>query len=234
MAKTVDNTIFKDWLDLAEKFKGMVDKAVDEIHEAKQEVEDMKTDFLNEVYKGQYISDPKCITISAPTIIIGNVNKDGALKGDGTVIIKGTQLDLNGVGTGGKIAVTAPVIEQKAVDPGIDGQEAIAYTTSRISSQARSIVLDSRNPINDDKNRGTFMEVRPRQGISIQSEQGIKVSATLSRGEKSVVLSQMLTDLNSEKATLDLRIDKLKTELDKVVTEMNKTLAGVSGANARR
>ena len=232
MAKTVDNTIFKDWLNLAEKFKGMVDKAVDEIHEAKQEVEDMKTDFLNEIHKGQYIWDPKSITISAPTIIIGNVNKDGALKdGGGTVIIKGTQVDLNGVGAEGKIAVAAPVIEQKAVDPGIDGQEAIVYETSRITSQARSVILDSRNPVNDENKNGAFLPSPQSEGVSILSEQGIKVSATLSKANKKTLIDQMVSDLTAESTTLNTEIGNLKTALDNVVTKMNQTLAGEKDLN---
>jgi hypothetical protein len=232
MAKTVDNTIFKDWLDLAEKFKGMVDKAVDEIHEAKQEVEDMKTDFLNEIHKGQYIWDPKSITISSPKIIIGNVNKDGALKdGGGTVIIKGTQIDLNGVGAEGKIAVAAPVIEQRAVNPGIDGQEAIVYHTSRISSQARSIIIDSKNPIDDENKNGTFLPSPRTEGVSILSEQGIKVSATLSKTGKKYALDDMVDTLTDESDRLKDQMKDLKTAIDDVVTKMNQTLAGEKDLN---
>lgn len=232
MAKTVDNTIFKDWLDLAEKFKGMVDKAVDEIHEAKQEVEDMKTDFLNEIHKGQYIWDPKSITISSPKIIIGNVNKDGALKdGGGTVIIKGTQIDLNGVGAEGKIAVAAPVIEQRAVNPGIDGQEAIVYHTSRISSQARSIIIDSKNPIDDENKNGTFLPSPRTEGVSILSEQGIRVSATLSKTGKKYALDDMVDTLTDESDRLKDQMKDLKTAIDDVVTKMNQTLAGEKDLN---
>ena len=83
--------------------------------------------------------------ISAPNIVIGNVDKNGDLLsgGVGNVTIKGSNVALEGVGDGGSVVTRASSIRQTAVDPGVDGVENVVRSTSEIVSQAGSIVLHS-------------------------------------------------------------------------------------------
>lgn len=230
MAKEVKDTIFQSWLDLAEAFQREVGSALKEIHKKKQEVEDIKTAFLNELHNGQYIWDPECITISAPTIVIGNVAKNGDLKSaTGKVIIKGANVEVDGVGSTGKINLSAPVIEQKAIDTGIDGQEEVVYGTSRIVSQARSIVLDSKNPTPVVGKEAFFLGPdTSTNGIHLSSEESISVSATLSKENKADMLEARQNKLENEWDSLTHgpgdTLDSLKNDLGELISEMNKSL----------
>lgn len=230
MAKEVKDTIFQSWLELAEAFQKEVGSALQEIHKKKQEVEDIKTNFLNELRNGQYIWDPECITISAPKIIIGNVGKNGDLKSaTGKVIIKGANVEVDGVGSAGKINLSAPIIEQKAIDTGIDGMEEVVYDTSRIVSQARSIVLDSKNPTAPKGKEAFFLDPdTSANGIHLSSEESISVSATLSKEKKANMLEARQSKLEDEWEALTHgpgdTLDGLKNDLGTLIAKMNKSL----------
>ena len=231
MPKTIDQTIFKEWLDLAEAFAGCVNKALAEIHQKKQEVESIKTAFLEELHSGQFISDPECIIISAPKIIIGNVNKSGELKsGGGEVIIRGTNLKMNGVSEAGRIEMAAPTICQTAIDTGIDGREKVVYIGSTITSQARSITLDSKNPnITATQKDGVFMTPPPTPvGISLLSETGIDIGATLSKKAKADIIKDYKETLTNKKGDDTQGVQGaakvLEGQLTALVGEMNNTL----------
>jgi hypothetical protein len=137
--------IFEEWKKMLEKFQQCVDKGVEEMHQQKAEVQQIKTDIFNRLDRGAYYRNEQRIVISAPEIVIGNVDKSGALNGGemGTVIIKGSDVSLEGVGETGRIVSRAPIIHQKAVNPGIDGRENVVCDSSEIVSQACDIVLHS-------------------------------------------------------------------------------------------
>ena len=137
--------IFEEWKKMLEKFQQCVDKGVEEMHQQKAEVQQIKTDIFNRLDRGAYYHDDERIVISAPEIVIGNVDKSGALNGSyvGTVVIKGSDVSLEGVGETGRIVSRAPIIHQKAVNPGIDGRENVVCDSSEIVSQACDIVLHS-------------------------------------------------------------------------------------------
>ena len=84
--------IFEEWTKMLEKFQQCVDKGVEEMHQQKAEVQQIKTDIFNRLDRGAYYRNDERIVISAPEIVIGNVDKSGALNGGetGTVIIKGS------------------------------------------------------------------------------------------------------------------------------------------------
>ena len=124
--------IFNDWKALLDSFQQSVEKDLEEIHQQKAEVQQIKTDIFNKIESGLYYHDQKRIVISAPEIIIGHVDKSGTLQGGGMgkVIIKGSEVDLEGVGETGQIVSRAPSIRQLAVDPGTDGLENVVCVTS--------------------------------------------------------------------------------------------------------
>ena len=103
--------IFDDWKELLENFQSSVEKDLEEIHQQKAEVQQIKADIFSRLDAGLYYRDPECITISAPKVVIGNVDKDGALLGDvGEVIIKGHGVALEGVGEAGQVITRSPSI----------------------------------------------------------------------------------------------------------------------------
>ena len=111
-------TILSDYYELIVKYKGLAEAAQKELEECRNEMRQMKADIINRVNDGQYLWDDKRIVISAPEIVIGNVNKNGEFKGGGRVVIVGNAVNLNGVGPAGSVVTKAPAIFQMAVNPG--------------------------------------------------------------------------------------------------------------------
>ena len=106
--------IFDDWKQILNDFQSSVEKDLAEIHKP---VQQMKTEIFDRLDNGKYICDEHRIVLSAPEIIIGHVDKSGDLKGGSKVIIRGTEVNVEGVGEAGTIINRAPVIQQTAVDP---------------------------------------------------------------------------------------------------------------------
>lgn len=129
---------FKYWQEALDDFQKNVEKNLDEIRRYKSEVQQMKIDLIDHLEKGRYVRDNQRVIISAPEIIIGNVDKSGTLCGSNSrIILRGTDISLDGVGAGasgvGSIVSRAASIRQIAVDPGMDGQENVAKEFQRLS-----------------------------------------------------------------------------------------------------
>ncbi|HIX75025.1 MAG TPA: hypothetical protein H9977_08360 [Candidatus Parabacteroides intestinipullorum] len=138
----------------------------------------MKTEIINRLGQGQYIRDNNRIVISAPEIVIGNVDKSGTLWNSySRVIIRGSDVSLEGVGNGvtgtGTIISRAASIRQIAVDPGIDGMESVVQPISEIVSQARSVTLRGETAKDFFPNAASGGE-----GISLSSDSAICIDAT--------------------------------------------------------
>ena len=107
------------------------------------------------------------------------MDKSGALNGGetGTVIIKGSDVALEGVGDTGRIVSRAPIIHQKAVNPGIDGRENVVCGMSEIVSQACDIVLHS----SDAKDEFSQVPLHAgRGGISLHADKRFNIEAAVS------------------------------------------------------
>ena len=138
--------IFDDWKKALDDFQKNVEKDLEEIHKQKAAIQQMKTEIFEELEGIRYYRDPNRIIISAPEIIIGNVDKSGdLLGGTGRVIIKGKDVGFDGVGETGSIVSRAPSIRQVAVDPGSDGLENVVCDISEVVTQACGISLQSNN-----------------------------------------------------------------------------------------
>ena len=136
--------IFDDWNKLLSAFQNSVSKDLKEIHRCKADIQQMKTDIFNRIEKGKFYRDENRIVISAPEIVIGNVDSSGDLKPEGgIVVVKGAKVALNGVGSEGSIESKANTISQRACDPGSDGLESVVYPSSSVVTQARNITLQS-------------------------------------------------------------------------------------------
>ena len=136
---------FDDWKKALTDFQNSVTKDLEEIRQYKEEVRQLKSEIFDAMNNGYYLHDEHRIVISAPEIIIGNVDRDGILRTgmDSNVVIRAHQVQLEGVGEGGQVQTKASRIRQTAVNPGIDGQEAVVESLSEIVSQARSVVLEA-------------------------------------------------------------------------------------------
>ena len=204
----ISSELFENWQRSLEDFHKGVKKELEEIRKYKDEVQQMKLDIYDQLQRGTYIHDDERIVISAPEIIIGNTDPDGILKpGCSSVILRGNHVGLEGVGAGkngiGTIVSRASVIKQIGVDPGPDGLENVVKLTSSVSSQARSVVLNS----NDAE--GVFTENRGGTGILLQSDTNISVQSTLANATKKKRLDEISQQLQKELK------DKEKTANDK-------------------
>ena len=103
--------IFKEWQEKLSKYESSIRKELAELRKCKAEVQQMRLDAIGK-RKGRYIFDEERLILSAPEIIIGHVDQGGALlEGKGSaVVVRGTQVDVHGVGEGGQVAVHAPSI----------------------------------------------------------------------------------------------------------------------------
>ena len=213
--------IFEEWKTMLEKFQQCVDKGVEEMHQQKAEVQQIKTDIFNRLDRGSYYRDDQRIVISAPEIVIGNVDNSGALNGGemGTVIIKGSDVALEGVGATGRIVSRAPIIHQKAVNPGIDGRENVVCNTSEIVSQACDIVLHS----SDAKDEFSQMPLHAgRGGISLHADQRFSIEAAVTAERRKKQIEDIIKDLDTQSKDLKKNVEDQKKAVDKFLQDMIK------------
>ncbi len=202
---------FDDWKKMLETFQNCVEKDLEEIHKQKAEIQQMKTDIFNEVEGIYYLRDPQRIILSAPEIIIGNVDKSGELLGDaGQVVIKGTAVEVDGVGSTGTIISRAPSIRQMAVDPGIDGLENVVCDMSEIVSQACNITLQSNNATDAFS---MLPAATPRGGIHIHADTDMQIEASVSSANRKAEIEAHIAGLESSITTLK----ELKEKQKKIV-----------------
>ena len=213
--------IFDDWKTAMGDFLNCVEKDVEEIHKQKMAMQQLKTDIFERLDQGQYIYDENRIVISAPEIIIGHVDRSGDLKSGGKVIVRGSEVNVEGVGETGKIISRAPVIQQIAVDPGIDGQEAVVYPHSAVLTQARSVVLQS----NDAKD--TFsspITISGGSGITIHSDQLLDIDASVSSEVRKAAIEAKVSALKQQKSDLKTLTSKQKSDIEKFFKNLQDTI----------
>ena len=213
--------IFEEWKTMLEKFQQCVDKGVEEMHQQKAEVQQIKTDIFNRLDRGAYYHDDERIVISAPEIVIGNVDKSGTLNGGcvGSVVIKGSDVSLEGVGETGRIVSRAPIIHQKAVNPGIDGRENVVCDSSEIVSQACDIVLHS----SDAKDEFSQIPVHAgRGGISLHADQRFNIDAAVSAEQRKKQIEAIIKGLDKQSKDLKKSVEDQKKAVDKFLQDMIK------------
>ena len=171
---------YKSWEDQLKALKDAFEKELAEVREAKNAVFAEKSDKLQKL-PGKFIQDDERIIISAPEIVIGNVNMGGVLNpdGKGNLIIRGNNVYLEGVGDSGKLAMRAPTISQTAEDPGIDGEEHVVCATSKIVNQAGEITIES----NAVASGGAFLapDTTKMGSVSIRADKDISIDAVKSK-----------------------------------------------------
>ena len=211
------DTVFDDWKTALKEFKNSVEKDLEEIRQQKAEIQQIKHEIFNRMAQGQYIHDDHRIVLSAPEIIIGNVDSSGMLwSEDGsTITIRGNGVNLEGSGSAGYVKTRATSISQIAVDPGMDGMEDVVRPGSSVVSQARDIVIQS----NDCE--GCFSQLPTSMvgcGVSIHSDGQMAIDASKSVDVRGTSIANMLSVLNEQKSNLESdasdRIDEVESLTD--------------------
>ena len=196
---------FDDWKKALEDFKGSVTKDLEEIRQYKEEIRQLKGEIYDAMNSGYFLRDDHRIVISAPEIIIGDVDRDGILVGKGShVVIRSHSTDLEGVGDGGRVVTRAPSIRQIAVDPGIDGEESVVGALSEVVSQAGRIVLESNDAA------GTFSQVpcsTGNGGVRIHADGLLEVEATVSAERHKERLDALIKQLETQKKDLEGQVE---------------------------
>ena len=210
--------IFDSWKEMLENFQASVSKDLDQIHQQKEEVQQMKIDIFNRLDSGLYYRDEQRIVISAPEIIIGNVTKSGELiEESGNVVVKGRNLSMEGVGETGSIVSRAPSISQLAVNPGIDGVENMVCSTSRVVTQACDITLES-NDATD-----VFSQIPAsagRGGIRIHADNSLGLEATVSSERRKALVETSISSLTTQISDMEKQVSNHKSVIDNCFTKL--------------
>lgn len=215
--------IFDSWKELMTDFRQSVQKDLEEIHAQKQAVQEMKAEIFSRMEGGKYYRDPERIVLSAPEIVIGNVDYSGDLmNGTGTVVVKGSNLAFDGVGSEGSVVTRAPKIRQTAVNPGIDGQENVVCRTSEIVSQACGITIQS------NQSYGAFSQapalVADRGGICIHADQSLQLSSALSCEGRKNQIEATVNSLDSQIQELEKQADEKMASVEQLLKDLKKML----------
>lgn len=218
---------FANWQAALEDFQKNIEKDLEEIRRCKREVRRMKIDLIDRLECGRYVRDEERLIISAPEIIIGNVDKSGVLCGNySRVIIRGNEVNLEGVGldaaTPGSIVSRASSIRQVAVDPGIDGVEQVVKGTSEIISQARNVVLRGEKAA-DFFPSGNLSGTDG--GIVLSTDGQIRVQATLPCDTQKEQLAAEEKSLTAQVNDLKKEAAQTKAEVSTLISSMNDLVA---------
>ena len=214
--------IFKDWEDKLSKFESSVEKDLAEIRKCKAEMQQMKLDVVAELQKGRYVRDSQRLVLSAPEIIIGNVDRNGTLfAGGSTVIVRGTQVGVEGAGEGGRLDLRAPSIREIAEDPGTDGREHVVGSLSEVVSQARNIIIQS-----DDAEGAFSAPAVPTggSGVRIHADKTIDVHAAMTAESREERLEALISETEKQKDYLKEQADAHKSSFNDLKKEMEELI----------
>ena len=210
--------IFEDWEKKLSSFESSVEKDLAEIRKCKAEMQQMKLDVVAELQKGRYVRDTQRLVLSAPEIIIGNVDRSGALFAGGSkVIVRGTQVGVEGAGEGGCLELRAPSIREIAEDPGTDGREHVVGSLSEVVSQARNIIIQS-----DDASGVFSAPTVPTggSGVRIHADKTIDVHAAMTAESREERLSGLISETEKQKNFLKEQASAHKKSFTDLKKEM--------------
>lgn len=223
---TMADSVYKNWDEKLDKLTSgdFKEGVLNAIRQLKDEVYNLKVDNFNQSI-GRVIRDDKRIVLSAPEIIIGDVNFGGVLNpgAQSSVIIKGNDVSLQGAGDLGKVDMRAPIIEQIAENPGIDGNEHIIGDVSSLISQAANITIQSDRVQKD----GAFPAVNSitEGGIRINSDHQVDITATKSLDNLKLRIDEQIETLKGSKERLDERVKNAQAEFKAQRKQIDELLA---------
>ena len=215
--------IFKEWENRLSDFADSVEKDLAEIRKCKANIQQMQLDITAEIQKGRYIRDSQRLVLSAPEIIIGNVDRGGnLLEGGSSVIVRGTQVGIQGAGETGQVELRAASIHEIAEDPGTDGHEHVVGALSEVVSQARNITLQS------DDTMGAFSAPAigtGGSGIRIHADKAIDIHAAMTAESREEQLDQLIQSKETLQKNLKQQASDYKSSFKELSKELDDLLA---------
>ena len=214
--------IFKDWEKKMSAFESSVEKDLVEIRKCKADMQEMRRQMHEEINGSYYVRDLNRIILSAPEIILGNVDQDGVLYNGAVskIVLRGTQVDLQASGDGSRVETRAASIRQIAENPGTDGHEHVVGAVSEVISQARSIVIQS-----DDADGAFPVPATPTGcGLRIHADNQLEISASLAAESKEKQLDNRIKSLESRKSQLKDQASVCKDSFKSLVKELEELM----------
>ena len=214
--------IFNDWEKKLSNFADSVEKDLNEIRQCKAEIQQMKLEMEVERQRGRYVRDDHRLVLSAPEIVIGNVDRDGTLfPGGSTIVVRGTDVGVQAAGEDGQLEMRAAGIRQIAEDPGVDGYEHVVYNHSEVVSQARNIIIQS-----DEATGAFFAPTLPTggSGVRIHADQKVDIEAAMTAESREKQLDDITKDAEDMKKVLKDQADQQKSGLKKSIEEIIKLI----------
>ena len=214
--------IFEEWEKKLSNFESSVEKDLAEIRKCKAEMQQIKLDVVAELQKGRYVRDTQRLVLSAPEIVIGNVDRNGTLFAGGSkVIVRGTQVGVEGAGEGGRLEFRAPSIREIAEDPGTDGREHVVGSLSEVVSQARNIIIQS-----DDASGAFSAPTVPTggSGVRIHADKTIDVHAAMTAESREERLSDLISVTEKQKDFLKEQASAHKKSFTDLKKEMGELI----------
>ena len=214
--------IIKDWEKKMSAFESSVEKDLKEIRKCKADIQQMRNEIQREKQGNYFVRDAQRIILSAPEIILGNVDPDGVLY-DGAaskIVLRGTDVDLEASGHGGRVETRAASIRQIAEDPGSDGHEHLVGVLSEVVSQARQIVIQS------DDATGAFSALPSSggSGVCIHTDSQIEISATQTAESREKQLENRIKELETRKSQLKEQAADHKESFGDLIKEIEELM----------
>ena len=198
-----------EWKEQLDQLKESLAKELEDIQQCKADIAQLRTETADKYSPVNYIRDDRKLILSAPEIVIGNVNRQGMLMGDeASVTVRGHILKLEGID---KLEQRAPQIHQIAECPGIDGEEnALLPEKSEIVQAGRSILVKSLTKANTIC-PGFDLATTP--GITLASDGGIEVNASLACEKEKEALDTAIAELETQKEQAQSKLDEIADQI---------------------
>ena len=201
-------------------FEESVGKDLEEMRQCKAEMRHLTSEFSYMMKKGRYERDDERLILSAPEIIIGNVDSDGMLLSGASVItVRGTDVQLQASGDAGRVETRAASIRQVAEDPGDDGLEHVVGSISEVVSQARNIVVHSEDA------HGIFTQQAVpsgNSGVYIHADEKVAVAATAIAESREERIDSLIETLEDQKAKLNKELSHQKESFKEMTNELSQ------------
>ena len=196
------------WEERLNNFKQALDKELQDIQQCKAELAEIQKEVQESLSGIRYIREEGRLVLSAPEIVIGDVDPLGVLGPRySKVIIRGNEVKVEGTS---RILNRAPEIHSLAEHPGRDGQESTLPYHSEIVQVARNVLV---NGVNDAEVINPNRDMVSRPGVAITSRGSIDVNASVSCEYETQQLDQAIQALKNQKSQTDKQIADIEKEV---------------------
>ena len=207
------------WEERLNNFKQALDKELQEIQQCKAELAEIQKEVQESLSGIRYIREEGRLVLSAPEIVIGDVDPLGVLGPRySKVIIRGNEVKVEGTS---RILNRAPEIHSLAEHPGRDGQESTLPYHSEIVQVARNVLV---NGVSDAEVINPNRDMVSRPGVAITSRGSIDVNASVSCEYETQQLDQAIQALKNQKSQTDKQIADIEKEVKAASMELDLLL----------